>query len=35
MNKLSVPICEKYSWNINEAVAYFGIGEKKLRELID
>lgn len=35
MNKLNVPLCEKYSLSIAEAVAYFGIGEKKLRKLID
>ena len=31
----NIPIWEKYTLNINEAVAYFGIGEKKLRYLID
>ena len=29
-----VSISEKYLLNINEAVEYFGIGEKKLRQLI-
>ena len=32
---INVPVWEKYILNINEAVAYFGIGEKKLRFLID
>lgn len=32
---INVPVWEKYTLNINEAVAYFGIGEKKLRFLID
>ena len=35
MDKLLVPFCEKYSLSIAEAVAYFGIGEKKLRRLIE
>lgn len=30
-----VPIPEKYALNIKEAVAYFGIGERKLRKLVD
>ena len=28
-----VPICDKYTLTIKEAVAYFNIGEKKLRKL--
>ncbi len=28
-----VPICDKYALTIKEAVAYFNIGEKKLRKL--
>lgn len=35
MISLNVPLCDKYSLSINEAVAYFGIGEKKLRQLIE
>ena len=35
MNNLDVRVCEKYSLNIVEAAAYFGIGEKKLRQMID
>lgn len=30
-----VPICEKYTLTIKEASEYFGIGDKKLRKLID
>ena len=30
----SVPIWEKYLLTVNEAVAYFGIGESKLRDFI-
>ena len=29
----SVPICDKYTLTIKEAVAYFNIGEKKMRKL--
>ena len=32
--KLDVPIWEKYSLTVNEASAYFHIGDKKLREII-
>lgn len=28
-----VPICDKYTLTIKEAVSYFNIGEKKLRKL--
>ena len=31
---LSVPIWEKYMLTVDEAVQYFGIGEKKIRNLI-
>lgn len=31
---LSVPIWEKYMLTVDEAVQYFGIGEKKIRMLI-
>lgn len=31
----TVKICEKYCLNINEAVEYFGIGEKKLRQILN
>ena len=31
--KDSIPIHEKFCLTINEASAYFGIGQKKLREL--
>ena len=31
---LSVPIWEKYMLTVDEAVQYFGIGEKKIRTLI-
>lgn len=33
-NVLSVPISEKYMLTVDEAVQYFGIGEKKIRNLI-
>ena len=33
--KLDVPIWEKYAMTVNEASAYFHIGDKKLREIID
>ena len=33
-NKKSVPIWEKYMLTVDEAVQYFGIGEKKIRTLI-
>lgn len=29
----NVPICDKYTLTIKEAVAYFNIGEKKMRKL--
>lgn len=29
----SIPIQEKYTLNIPEAAAYYGIGEKKLRQI--
>lgn len=34
-NEDSVPIYRKYALTIKEAVAYFGIGERKLRKLVD
>ena len=33
-NVLFVPIWEKYMLTVDEAVQYFGIGEKKIRNLI-
>ena len=30
-----VRICEKYALTVTEAAAYFGIGEKKLRNMIE
>lgn len=30
-----VRICEKYALTVTEAAAYFGIGEKKLRSMIE
>ena len=33
-NVLSVPIWEKYMLTVDESVQYFGIGEKKIRNLI-
>ena len=34
INRKSVPIWEKYMLTVDEAVQYFGIGEKKMRMLI-
>ncbi|MCM1252327.1 MAG: excisionase [Clostridium sp.] len=35
MRNIHVPISEKYSLTIEEAAAYFRIGENKLRRFID
>lgn len=35
MRERNIPICEKYGLNIVEASEYFGIGETKLREMIN
>lgn len=32
---MEIPIYEKYSLNIEQAAAYFGIGQKKLRWLVE
>lgn len=32
---VAVPIWEKYMMTVREAAEYFGIGEHKLRELLD
>lgn len=34
INRKTVPIWEKYMLTVDEAVQYFGIGEKKMRTLI-
>lgn len=34
-NKFVVPIWKKYSLNIQEAAEYYGIGEKRLRQIAD
>lgn len=34
-NGLAVPIKDKYAMGISEAVEYFGIGERKLRQIIN
>jgi len=34
INRKNVPIWEKYMLTVDEAVQYFGIGEKKIRTLI-
>ena len=34
IEKGKIPICEKYMLTVDEAVQYFGIGEKKIRMLI-
>ena len=35
MNTNDVRICEKYALTVAEAAVYFGIGEKKLRRMIE
>ena len=35
LSKNDVRICEKYALTVAEAAAYFGIGEKKLRSMIE
>lgn len=35
MKNLIVPVWNKYTLSIEEAVAYFGIGENKLRNLVN
>ena len=35
MSKNEVRICEKYALPVAEAAIYFGIGEKKLRSMIE
>ena len=35
MNERDVRICEKYALTVAEAAVYFGIGEKKLRSMIE
>lgn len=35
LDKIKVPLWEKYTLTINEATQYFNIGEKKLRKLIE
>ena len=35
MNRLDVPLWEKYTLTIEEAARYFRIGEKKLRKLAE
>lgn len=32
---ISIPVWEKYTLTIDEAAAYFRVGENKLRKLID
>lgn len=34
MNRIEVPIWEKYALTLGEAALYFGIGENKIREII-
>ena len=34
LEKISVPVWEKYTMSIEEAAAYFRIGENKLRKII-
>lgn len=35
MSKGEVRVCEKYALTVSEAAVYFGIGEKKLRSMIE
>lgn len=35
MGENNVRICEKYALTVAEAAVYFGIGEKKLRSMIE
>ena len=35
MRENDVRICEKYALTVAEAAVYFGIGEKKLRSMIE
>lgn len=35
MNKYEIPIWEKYALTLGEAALYFGIGENKIREIIE
>ena len=35
MRENDVRICEKYALTVTEEAAYFGIGEKKLRSMIE
>lgn len=35
MKNVDIPVLEKYTLTIEEASAYFRIGEKKLRRLVD
>ena len=35
MEKVTVPVWEKYMLSIEEAAEYFGIGDKKLRKLVE
>lgn len=35
MNKMQIPVPQRYCITIEEAAAYFLIGENKLRKLID
>lgn len=35
MRENDVRICEKYDLTVTEAAAYFGIGENKLRSMIE
>lgn len=32
---VNIPVWEKYMLTVKEAAAYFGIGEHKLREMLD
>lgn len=34
MDKITVPVSEKYNLTINEAAVYFNIGVKRLRRLV-
>ena len=31
----TIPVWKKYSLNVSEAAEYYGIGEKRLRQMVD
>lgn len=35
MENMTIPLAQRYCLNVKQASAYFGIGEKKLRKIVD